>query len=224
MPGVPPGSRPPEAGNGDQGAVVGFGEFRYRAVDALARLPADWKPGEACGVATDSRDRVYVFNRGERPVIVLDRSGEPLASFGGGAFARPHGIFIGPDDSLFLIDDLGHGVHQFTCEGEPVRTIGPCGQPADTGVRGLDYRTILRAGPPSNLPTNLARSPSGEFYITDGYGNARVHKFSPDGRLLLSWGEPGDGPGQFQVPHGIAVDRRGVVYVADRENSRIQVF
>src|SRR5262249_57949664 len=81
-----------------------------------------------------------------------------------------------------------------------------------------------RAAGPFNYPTNLALSPAGEMYVTDGYGNARVHKFAPDGRLLLSWGEPGAGPGQFHLPHGVAVDAEGTVYVADRENSRVQLF
>jgi DNA-binding beta-propeller fold protein YncE len=102
--------------------------------------------------------------------------------------------------------------------------LGASGTPSDTGATSMDYRTILRAGPPFHYPTNLALSTEGELYVSDGYGNARVHKFSPDGRLLFSWGEPGDGPGQFRLPHGIAVDRQGTVYVADRENSRIQLF
>jgi sugar lactone lactonase YvrE len=88
----------------------------------------------------------------------------------------------------------------------------------------MDYRTIRRAGPPFHYPTNLALAADGTMFITDGYGNARVHVFSPDGKLLRSWGEPGNGPGQFHLPHGIAIDRSGIVYVADRENSRIQLF
>src|SRR5207248_6491697 len=84
--------------------------------------------------------------------------------------------------------------------------------------------TVRRAGPPFHYPTNLAVGPSGDLYVTDGYGNARVHRFAPDGRLLQSWGEPGGGPGQFRVPHGLAVDEDGTVYVADRENSRVQLF
>src|SRR5262249_54031419 len=93
-----------------------------------------------------------------------------------------------------------------------------------TGIDGMDYRTIKRPGPPFNLPTNVAIARSGDLYITDGYGNSRVHKFSAEGKLLFSWGEPGTGPGQFNLPHGIALDRHGLVYVADRENSRIQIF
>jgi DNA-binding beta-propeller fold protein YncE len=98
------------------------------------------------------------------------------------------------------------------------------GQPSATGIQGMDFRTITQVGPPFNLPTNLALGPNGERYVSDGYGNARVHKFSPEGELLLSWGEPGSGPGQFNLPHGIAVDSRGRVVVADRENSRLQWF
>jgi DNA-binding beta-propeller fold protein YncE len=88
----------------------------------------------------------------------------------------------------------------------------------------VDFRNIQRPGPPFNFPTNLAISPNGDLYVADGYGNARIHRFSPDGTLLMSWGEPGSGPGQFHVPHGIAIDRHGTIYVADRENSRIQLF
>src|SRR5262249_11013721 len=145
-------------------------------------------------------------------------------SWGEGLFARPHGLFIGADDAVYCTDDLGHTVRKFTPDGRLLLTLGVRGQPSDTGATGMDYRTVRRAGPPFHYPTNLAVSGTGEPYVSDGYGNARVHKFALDGRLLLSWGEPGAGPGQFQLPHGIAVDRHGVVYVADRENSRVQLF
>src|SRR5215471_12652551 len=208
----------------DRSVAVGQGDFQYQALDSWAKLPEGWSFVEVAGVATDSRDRVYVFNRGVHPVIVFDRNGNFLASWGEGVIRRAHGIHIGPDDSVYLTDDLDHTVRKFTTDGKLLLTLGTSGQPSDTGIDGLDYRTIRRAGPPFHRPTNVALSASGEIYVTDGYGNARVHKFAPDGRLLHSWGEPGEQPGQFNLPHGIAVDQGERVYVADRENSRIQIF
>jgi DNA-binding beta-propeller fold protein YncE len=175
-------------------------------------------------VAADRRDRVYVFSRSEHRVLVFERDGTFLGAWGEGQFRRPHGIFVGPDDAVYCTDDLGHTVSKFTPEGMLVATLGPAGRASDTGATSMDYRTVVRAGPPYHYPTNLAVGPEGSLYVSDGYGNARVHKFAADGRLLLSWGEPGGGPGQFRLPHGIAVDGQGVVYVADRENSRIQLF
>src|SRR6185369_3048668 len=109
-------------------------------------------------------------------------------------------------------------------EGKLLLTLGTSGKPSDTGIDGIDYRTIKRVGAPFHRPTNIALAADGSIYASDGYGNARVHKFAADGKLLFSWGEPGSGPGQFHVPHGIAVDPNGTVFVADRENSRIQLF
>ena len=125
---------------------------------------------------------------------------------------------------LYLSDDQDHTVHKYTTEGELLLTLGTSGQASETGIDDVDYRTIKQVGPPFNLPTNLATAPTGEMFVTDGYGNSRVHKFSADGKLLLSWGEPGDGPGQFNLPHGIGIDSTGRVFVADRENSRLQIF
>jgi hypothetical protein len=199
-------------------------DFSYEANDRWAQLPSDWTFLEVAGVATDSQDRVYAFNRGAHPVIIFTRDGTFLNAWGEGLFARPHGIFVGSDDAVYCTDDRDHTVRKFTCDGRLLLTLGTSDKPSDTGATSMDFRTIERAGPPFHYPTNLALSPHGEMYVSDGYGNARIHKFSPDGRLLLSWGEPGTGPGQFRVPHGIAVDEQGTVYVADRENSRIQLF
>jgi DNA-binding beta-propeller fold protein YncE len=204
--------------------TVGQGKLRYEALARWEQLPPGWSFAEVAGVATDSRDRVYVFNRGEHPVIVFDRDGRFLSSWGEGVFQRAHGITIGRDDAVYCTDDLDHTVRKFTPEGKLLLTLGTSGRPSDTGIDGIDYRTIRRLGEPFNRPTNLALARDGSMYVTDGYGNARVHKFAPDGRLLFSWGEPGSGPGQFNLPHGIALDRDDRVYVADRENSRIQVF
>jgi DNA-binding beta-propeller fold protein YncE len=199
-------------------------QYGYEANDRWAKLPSGWSWPEVAAVATDSQDRVYVFNRGDHPVMVFHRDGTFLRSWGEGLFSRPHGIFIGTDDAVYCTDDASHTVRKFTPDGQLSLTLGTPGKPSDTGATSMDFRTIQRAGPPFHYPTNVALAPEGDLYVSDGYGNARVHKFSADGRLLLSWGEPGNGPGQFHVPHGIAVDRQGTVYVADRENSRLQLF
>jgi streptogramin lyase len=161
--------------------------------------------------------------------MVFDREGNLLTSWGEGFFNRAHGSAIGPDGSLWCTDDRNHIVAKFTPEGKPLMTLGTKGQPSDTGyIRTFDFweslARIERGAPPFNRPTGVALTPSGEIYISDGYGNARVHKFSPEGKLLFSWGEPGGAPGQFRLPHNIWLDRQGRVWIADRENSRIQIF
>ncbi|MGE5193144.1 MAG: peptidyl-alpha-hydroxyglycine alpha-amidating lyase family protein [Deltaproteobacteria bacterium] len=203
--------------------IVGNGNYRYQPIPDWAKLPAGWSFVEVVGISVDSRDRAFVFCRGEHPVVIFEPDGTFAGAWGEGLFKRPHGITIGPGDVVWCTDDMGHTVRKFSADGKLLLTLGS-GQPTDTGIVGMDYRTIKRPGPPFNMPTNVAIAPSGELYITDGYGNARVHKFSSEGKLLFSWGGAGDGPGQFNLPHGIAIDGHGRVYVADRENSRIQVF
>jgi DNA-binding beta-propeller fold protein YncE len=204
--------------------LLGCGAHRYQAAVDWMRLPAGWELVEAAAVATDSRDRVYVFNRGNHPVVVFSAEGEFLHAWGEGVFKRAHGITIGPDDLVYCVDDFDHTIKKFTAEGRLLMTLGESGRYSDTGATTVDFRTIRRSAAPFNFPTNLAISPAGDLYISDGYGNARIHRFSPGGELLTSWGEPGGGPGQFRIPHGIAIDSLGRVYVADRENSRIQRF
>ncbi|REK06728.1 MAG: hypothetical protein DWQ37_22015 [Planctomycetota bacterium] len=206
---------------GSSGARGSSRTLRFEVQPAWQQIPPEITLGEVPGVATDSAGNVYLFNRGEHPVVVCDRHGTFLRTWGEGVFARPHGITIGPDDAVYCVDDLGHNVHKFTLAGERVFSLGS-GRPAATGARGLDYRTIERPSGPFNCPTALAIAPNGELYVADGYGNARVHRFSPEGELIASWGTPGAEPGQFHLPHGIAVDRQGRVVVADRENSRLQ--
>lgn len=198
--------------------------FGYSANDRWAKLPAGFGWKEVAGVATDSRDRVFVFSRGEHPLLVFEPDGTFVAEWDASMFVRPHGITVGPDDCVYCTDDMGHTVRKFSPDGKLLFTLGTHGTPSDTGATSIDFRTVTHSGLPFHYPTNLAVAPGGELYITDGYGNARVHVFSPDGQLKFSWGEPGSGPGQFRVPHGIAIGPAGTVYVADRENSRIQRF
>lgn len=208
----------------DSAVIVGQGACTYSAHADWARLPPHLGWSEVAGVAVDSQDRVFVFARGPSRVLIFDRDGQFLATWGEGVFARAHGITIGPDDMVYCTDDLDHTVRKFTPEGTCLLTLGTSGHPADTGATSVDYRTILRAGPPFHFPTNVAIAANGDLFITDGYGNARVHRFSSTGQLLHSWGVPGSGPGEFHLPHGIAIDRAGTIFVADRENSRVQKF
>ena len=203
---------------------VGNNDFQYEADSEWQQLPDGWDLVEAVGMATDSQDRVYVFNRGEHPLIVFDRDGSFITAWGEGDFVRPHGIWIGRDDTLYLTDDCDHTIRRYTTEGMKLMTLGTSGLASDTGVTGSDYRTITQPGGPFNLPTNLAVAPDGMLFVTDGYGNCCVHKFDAEGKFLFSWGEPGDGPGQFHLPHGIGIGSDGRLFVADRENSRIQIF
>ncbi|HEV8676130.1 MAG TPA: peptidyl-alpha-hydroxyglycine alpha-amidating lyase family protein [Methylomirabilota bacterium] len=194
-------------------AVMAAG-LGYAVVEGWGKLPEGWRFVEGTSVAVDRQDRVYVYNRGEHPVIVFDRDGNFLRSWGEGETARAHGITIGPDDSIWLTDDGAHTVRQFSPDGKVLLTIGTKDRPADP-----------HSGRPFNRPTHVALCPrTGDLYISDGYGNSRVHKYDPTGRLQFSWGEPGTDPGCFNVPHNIATDADGLVYVADRENHRVQIF
>ncbi len=194
-------------------AVLGEGRFTYRVEEGWGRLPDGWSFKEIGGVGVDKNDNVYVFNRGEHPVIVFDRAGKFLRSWGEGVFPHAHGLHVGPDDSLYLTDDGDHSVRKCSLDGKILLTLGIPGKPA-----------TFMSGTPFHRCTHTALAPNGDIYVSDGYGNASVHKFSPDGKLLKSWGEPGTDPGQFNIVHNICCDADGWVYVADRENHRVQVF
>jgi DNA-binding beta-propeller fold protein YncE len=198
--------------------------LRYELVPGWEQLPSSIVHRDVAGVAVDSRDRVFLFCRGDHPVLIYDRDGRFLTSWGEGQFTlRTHGITVGPDDSVYCVDDADHTVRKYTPDGRLLMVLGTSGRPSDTGYTA-DNPRVLYGGPPFNRPTNLAVAPNGELFISDGYGNARVHRFSADGRLLQSWGQPGTEPGQFNTPHGIWVHPDGRVFVCDRENDRLQIF
>jgi len=147
-------------------------------------------------------------------------------------FTFPHAIRIVQEngqDVVWLCDEHHQTFQKFTTDGRLLQTIGEKGARSDTGVPADDFssaawKKVTHGGGPFNLPTDIAFAPDGSMFMTDGYGNARVHKFSPDAKYQFSWGEPGTAPGQFNLPHGVWIDRRGRVLVADRENDRVQVF
>ncbi len=193
--------------------IVGSGEFTYRVADGWAKLPPGMVFGDVAAVGIDRHDNVYCFNRGKHPMIVLDREGNFLRSWGEETFKRPHGVQLGPDDTIYCTDDGDHTVRRCTLDGKILLELGVPGKPA-----------AYVSGEPFNRCTHTALSPDQHLYVSDGYGNARIHKFDPSGRLLHSWGEPGCDPGQFNIPHNIHCDADGWLYVADRENHRVQIF
>jgi streptogramin lyase len=198
---------------------------RYEVVAGWEQLPDGYTHLDVVGVAVDSRDRLFLLGRQQPRVLIYERDGTFVGSWGEGMFTeRTHGLTIAPDDSVFIVDEGEQVVYKFTPAGELLLTIGNKGVASDTGYDGQSLESIVRGGPPFNRPTNVAVAPNGELYVSDGYGNARVHRFSATGELLGSWGEPGNGPGQFNLSHGVAVAPDGRVFVADRENDRIQIF
>jgi len=171
-----------------------------------------WRALVYSGVACDSQDRVYVHRRTPVPaILVFERDSTFLRSFGEGLFASPHGIWISPDDTLYCTDTVHHTVTKLSLDGEVLLTLGTKGQPGPPGA-------------PFNQPTRAVESPSGDIFVSDGYGQERVHRFAADGTHLLSWGSKGIGLDQFALPHSIWVDRKDRVYVADRMNGRITIF
>jgi DNA-binding beta-propeller fold protein YncE len=204
-------------------ATVGSGTHSYELIQDWAKLPAGESFGIVSAVATDSQDRVYAFQRKDPPVVIFDRDGAYLNCWGISAITDPHGFFI-EDDIVYLTDRADSVVLRFTLDGKPLQVIGERGVHSDTGCETAG-ELVPRAAGPFNMPSELVPAPSGDLYVSDGYRNARVHRFSHDGRLIASWGEPGkSAPNQFHLPHSVLVDAEGLVYVCDRENSRIQVF
>jgi DNA-binding beta-propeller fold protein YncE len=203
--------------------TVGAGKYTYRLIQDWARLPKGESFGPVSAVAIDAEDRVYAFQQKDPPVHVFDRNGGHLRSWGNGAFVRPHGFYIA-GDVAYLTDTDDSVVMKYTLDGRPLQVLGQRGVHSDTGTE--TYGALVgRAAGPFNHPTKLVPSPSGDLYVSDGERNARVHRFSGDGRLIASWGEPGKRKlGQFHMPHGILVGQDGRVYVCDRENACIQVF
>jgi DNA-binding beta-propeller fold protein YncE len=209
--------------------MVGGGKYTYTVNEDWAHLPEGVEM-KAAAVAVDSQDRVYCFNRSpEHPILIFDRDGNFLSSWGAGVFVFPHAIRIDEQDLVWITDRDRGQFMKFTTDGQLLETIGTKGYRSDTGIPADDFssagwKKVTHGGGPFNLPTDIAVAPSGEMFMSDGYGNARVHKFSPEGKHLFSWGEPGNAPGQFNLPHGVWIDRRGRLLVADRENDRVQIF
>ena len=190
---------------------LGSGDYVYEIEEGWAKLPDGWDMKVVAGVGVDSEDRVYAFNRGDHPMIVFDSEGNVITSWGEGTLNFAHAVYVDASDHLWLTDRYGQVVWEFDTDGNLLQTLGTVGEPAADGG-------------PFHDPTQLAFAPNGDMYVSDGYVNSRTHRFSAAGEHLHSWGEFGDAPGQFNLPHGVWVDPLERVWVADRENSRIQFF
>jgi hypothetical protein len=193
--------------------TVGSGKFTFEVDKEWGRRDGGLSEfGLVSGVAGDSQDRVYLFIR--QPVaeiLVLDPEGKLLSRWGAGQFVEPHMISIDDRDEIYATDISAHTVTRWTLDGTLLQTWGT---PGTTGAPGA----------PFNKPTRAVRTPDGELYVSDGYGQQRVHRFGADGALKHSWGEQGTGPGQFALPHAVCVDPRDRVLVCDRENARVELF
>jgi DNA-binding beta-propeller fold protein YncE len=183
-------------------------------VSDWAKLPKGWNFGEVSGVATDKQDNVWVFTRGAHPVMQFDRSGKFLQAWPDIKIVSSHGIRVDDEGNIWLIDVKGHVVIKCNPEGRVLMILGN-----RQGTAGNnDSKDAF------NEPTGIAFAKNGDFYISDGYINARVIKFNRDGEYITHWGKKGTGDGEFNLVHDVCLDAEERVYVADRTNQRIQIF
>lgn len=230
--------------------IIRSNEFAYRLIPDYAELPDNLRYSPIPSGCCDEEGNLYLACRNpDHPILVLDSQGHYCRSFGKGDFRNIHSIRFTSKNNLLCVDSQLHQVLEFTLAGEKVRTIGS-GIPSDSGFEPNVWRkkqasgemipndvlfdsqwafieglsTIKRAAPPFNMPTGVAESKDGKLFFSDGYANAAVHRFSADGILEKTWGGPGKGPGKFTVPHGIHVDGKNQVWVADREGNCVHVF
>ena len=197
--------------------MIGTGDYRYEYRRDWAKLPAEMEFQSPSAVAVDSHDNLYVFQRGDPPVLVFDRDGNMIAQWTrkDGVPADAHLVYVDPDDGVYLADRDAHQILKYTAEGELVMSLG-----------NRD-RAELQA--PFNHPADMCVAPpgsplTGEIFVADGYGNSSVHHFSASGNHIGSFGSPGSSAGEFRVPHSVRVSVDGRIYVADRENNRVQIF
>ena len=195
-----------------------IGRNRYEVVDGFFKRPKGWTFVEGADVGIDRDDNVYVFCRGNHPVMIFDKEGNFLDAWGEKSelyFTFPHGLSVAPDGSIYTADSRDHSVRKWTSDGKLLLVLGKPHQNAPAF-----------SGKPFNRPTHAAEASNGNIYVSDGYGNAQIHCFNQQGELLFSWGSPGHGPGEFNTVHNVFIDHddNDTVYAADRYNNRVQFF
>ena len=193
-------------------------DLGYVQVQHSFALPDGLGWGAASSVAMNSEGHILVFNRGPYPLLEFDRDGKFVRTLGEGRYFRPHGMRIDAEDNIWTTDVRLHTVTKMNPRGDVQLVLGVTGQAGDWNEAG-NSRLF-------NEPTDLAFSPTGDIFVTQGHGRGdpRVLKFDKSGKFIKSWGGKGTGPGQFDLAHSIVIDSKGLVYVADRENRRIQIF
>ena len=205
-------------------AKAAAGDHTRALIQAAQRLPLNakefiveppqpgWELGMVSWAALDGKGAMYMIQRGDRadPVIAVDMRGHVLRSWGHGRYEIPHAIRIDPAGDIWTVDAATSILHKFTPHGEMIQQINVGGQP--TGARNR-----------FNGATDIAFGPDGRIFVADGYGNARILEYTSDGEKVREWGSAGIGPGQFNLPHSIVIEDE-TLYVADRENGRIQLF
>jgi DNA-binding beta-propeller fold protein YncE len=235
-------------GQSKPGGGEGAGSAGYKLVEfptplaSAAGFPAPWNLIQASSVAVTAKGTVLVLHRGAHPILEFDTSGKFLRSWGDGMISEgkvaaipeanwaptrshysavygpagctscgAHSVRVDPQGNIWVVDATGHVIYKMNQDGKELMRLGT------KGAVGADASHF-------NLPTDIAFAANGDLYVTDGYGGARVVKFSKDGKFLLEWGRRGTGPGEFGLPHNVVVDAQGRVYVTDRDNQRIQIF
>lgn len=232
--------------------VIGCGDFVYRADFTWAKWPEELEGVHVLNGGFDREGNLFAAtDRPEHPIVRFDGEGNYLGSIGAGLFKKAHSAFVTPQNTILAADssDSMHVIREITRQGELVRDYGTLHQPGDSGydknylevlknenripedplwnlraAANARLDSIRRRGMPFCRPCMMEINSKGEYFAADGYGNAAVHKFAEDGSYLFSFGEPGTAPGQFRLVHGLCIDPQDRIWVADRENSRVQVF
>ena len=206
------------------------GSFRYEVDTEWGDPPDESTFAECAGVSVDAYDNVWAVNIPTGELMIFDPTGSLLRGWPH-KYENVHGVDFDPEGNVYLVNLKEHEVIKYSAAGDQLMTMGTKGVPSDTGYslqKGKETgwkHPVDQAGHPFNVPSGVRLAPNGEVYVSNGYANCRVHRFSATGELLQSWGEPGkEGPGQFHLVHGLFIDSRNRVLICDRMNDRIQIY